>query len=80
MTNAKSSPRAFRSFENGHALTYTIREFHDADGEFQSQHHDLATAAEAFALACRQARCVELRGRDGSVLAEYVSDQQAGAS
>lgn len=77
MTDDKSSPRAFRPFEDGHALTYTIRETHDEAGEFLSQHHDLAEAADAFMLACLQARCVELRDMDGRVLAGYVRGQAA---
>ncbi len=72
MTDDKSSPRAFRPFEDGHALTYTIRETYDAGREFQSQHHDLAQAAAAFMRACVQARCVELRDTEGRVIAGYT--------
>lgn len=72
MTHNKEIPRAFRPFEDGHALTYTIREIYDAGREYQSQHHDLAAAADAFATACLQAACVELRDTNGRVLAGYV--------
>jgi len=76
MTDDKSSPRAFHPFEDGHALTYTIREIHDHAGEFQSQHHDLAQAADAFMLACLKARCAQLRDTDGRVIAGYTRGQQ----
>jgi hypothetical protein len=69
MTDDKSSRRAFRPFEDGHALTYTIREIHGSSREYQSQHRDLAEAADAFLRAALQARCVELRDRNGRVIA-----------
>lgn len=65
-------PCAFRPFEDGHALTYTIRETYDAGREFQSQHHDLAQAAGAFMQACQRALCVELRDTEGRVIAGYT--------
>jgi hypothetical protein len=76
MTDDKSRPRRFRPFEDGHALTYTIREVNDTGREYQSQHRDLAAAADAFALACQQAACVELRDTNGRVLAGYVRGQR----
>ncbi len=42
MTDEKHQ-RAFRNFEDGHRLTYTIREIYGASGEYQSLHHDMAT-------------------------------------
>ena len=77
MTDNIPSPRAFRPFEDGHALTYTIREIHDQAGEFQSQHHDLAQAADAFMAACLQARCVELRDTAGRIIAGYTRGKQS---
>lgn len=74
MTDENGS-RAFRPFEDGHALTYTVRETYDAGREFQSQHHDLAQAADAFMQACQQALCVELRDMEGRVIAGYVRGQ-----
>ena len=74
MTDDKHNSRVFhpRPFEDGHAVTYTIREFYGANREFQSQHHNLAAAADAFMLACLNASCVELRDPDGRVIAGYM--------
>jgi hypothetical protein len=77
MTDDKHSSHVFhpRPFEDGHAITYTIREIYDGNREFQSQHHDLAAAADAFMLACLNASCVELRDTDGRVIAGYLRGQ-----
>ena len=61
-----------RPFEDGHALTFTVREIHDPAGEFLSQHHERRAAAYAFALAQRHASYVELRDTDGGIIADYV--------
>jgi hypothetical protein len=61
-----------RPFEDGHALTFTVREVYDPAGEFQSQHHDREAAAYAFGLARRHASYAELRDTDGRVIATYA--------
>jgi len=66
-----------RPFEDGHALTFTVREIHDPAGEFLSQHHDRRAAAYAFALAQKHASYAELRDTDGSVIADYVRGERA---
>ena len=76
MTDRHSSrPLQPRPFEDGHALTFTVREIYDASGEFQSQHHDRKAAAHAFALGSRHASYVELRDENGRVIADYVRGQ-----
>ena len=77
MTYDKQTPRAFRPFEDGYALTYTVREIYDAAGEFLSQHHSRIEAAHAFALAQKYASYVELRDTAGTVIADYVRGQGA---
>lgn len=62
-------------FEDGHALTFTVREIHDPAAEFLSRPHERRAAAYAFALAQKHARYVELRAKDGQVLADYVRGQ-----
>jgi hypothetical protein len=59
-------------FEDGHALTYTLREIDAAGCEHQSQHRDLEAAADAFVQACQIAACAELRDRTGRILAGYM--------
>lgn len=66
-----------RPFEDGHALTFTVREIHDPAGEFLSQHHERRAAAYAFALAQKHASYVELRDTDGTVIADYVRGEGA---
>jgi hypothetical protein len=84
MTDDKSISRVLhpRPFEDGHAITYTIRETYGKNREFQSQHHDLAAATDAFMLACLQASSVELRDTDGRVIAGYMrgAAAQSGAA
>jgi hypothetical protein len=79
MTDDKDTSRVFhpRPFEDGHALTFTVREIYDAAGEFQSQHHDRKAAAHAFALGSRHASYVELRDESGRVIADYVRGKGA---
>lgn len=74
MTDDKHTSRVFhpRHFEDGHAITYTIREIYSGNREFQSQHHDLAAATDAYMLACLNASSVQLRDTDGRVIAGFV--------
>jgi hypothetical protein len=66
-----------KPFDDGHALTFTVREIYENAGEFLSQHHDRQAAAHAFALAQKHASYVELRDMGGEVIAEYVRGQGA---
>jgi hypothetical protein len=61
-----------RPFEDGHALTFTVREIYDAAGEFQTQYHDRMAADLAFAAARKHADYAELRDTDGQVIADYA--------
>jgi hypothetical protein len=61
-----------RPFEDGHALTFTVREVYEACGEFLTQHHDRTAANRAFALAREHADYVELKDMNGNVLVDYV--------
>lgn len=61
-----------KPFEDGHALTFTLRETYDTAGEFLSQHHDRNATLHAFALAQRHASYVQLRDTAGAIIADYV--------
>jgi hypothetical protein len=78
MTDDRNASHALhpRPFEDGHALTYTVREVYEAAGEFKSQHHYPEAAAYAFALAQQHANFAELRNTAGEVIADYVRGQK----
>jgi hypothetical protein len=79
MTHHQKTANGFcpKPFEDGHALTFTVREIYDCAGEFLSQHHDRMAAAHVFALAQKHASYAELRGTNGQVIADYVRGQGA---
>jgi hypothetical protein len=61
-----------KPFEDGHALTFTVREVYDSYGEFLTQYHDRPAADRAFAAARSSADYVEIRDKDGRVIADYA--------
>jgi hypothetical protein len=61
-----------RPFEDGHALTFTIREVYEACGEFQTQYHSRIEADRAFDAARKHADYVELRDMHGMVICDYA--------
>jgi hypothetical protein len=61
-----------KPFEDGHALTFTIREVYEACGEFQTQYHSRIEADRAFDTARKHADYVELRDQEGGVICDYA--------
>jgi hypothetical protein len=58
-----------RPFEDGHALTFTVREVYKDIGEFHTQYHDRRAAFSAFSDASLHADYAELRDQDGRRIA-----------
>jgi hypothetical protein len=58
-----------RPFEDGHALTFTVREIYEGIGEFYTQYHERSAAFSAFIDASLRADYAELRDQDGRRIA-----------